>query len=115
MNGNKLDPDIRSSTSYNLFRDTLSKFIKHAQRKNFNINDSFAIKLLPRLRLGFSHLCKWKHRHGYRNMLNPRCPCSVEAKTITHCFLPFHFYNANRMTLINDLNEVADWDSVAML
>ena len=36
---NKLDPDIRSSTSYNLFRNTLLKFTRLAQRKTFNIND----------------------------------------------------------------------------
>ena len=33
---NKLDPDIRSSTSYNLFRNTLLKFIRPAQRKTFS-------------------------------------------------------------------------------
>ena len=37
---NKLDPDIRSSTSYNLFCNTLLKFIRPTQRKTFNINDS---------------------------------------------------------------------------
>ena len=46
---NKLDPDIRSSTSYNLFRNTLLKFIRPAQRKTFNINDSVGVKLLTRL------------------------------------------------------------------
>ena len=43
---NKLDSDIRSSTSYNLFRNTLLKFIRPAQRKTFNINDSVGVKLL---------------------------------------------------------------------
>ena len=35
---NKLDPDSRSSTSYNLFRNTLLKFIRPVQRKTFNID-----------------------------------------------------------------------------
>ena len=35
---NKLDPDSRSSTSYNLFRNTLLKFIRLVQRKTFNID-----------------------------------------------------------------------------
>ena len=53
---NNLDPDICSSASYNLFRNTLLKFVRPVQRKPFNINDSLGVKLLTRLRLGFSHL-----------------------------------------------------------
>ena len=62
---NKLDPDIRSSTSYNLSRNMLLKFIRPAQRKNYNINDSVGVQLLTRLRLGFSHLHEHKFRHGF--------------------------------------------------
>ena len=46
---NKLHPDIRSFTSYNLFCNTLLKFIRPIQRKTFNINDSVGVKLLTRL------------------------------------------------------------------
>ena len=63
---NKLNPDIRSSASYNLFRNTLLKFIRSAQRKTLHINDSVGVKLLTRLRLGFSHLRGHKFRHGFR-------------------------------------------------
>ena len=49
-------PDIRSSTSYNLFRNTSLKFIMPAQRKTFNINHAVETKPLTRLRIGFSHL-----------------------------------------------------------
>ena len=103
---NKLDPDIRSSTSYNLFCNTLLKFIRPAQRKTFNINDSVGFKLLTRLRLGFSHLRDHKFRHGFRDILNPLCPCSIETETTTHYFLRCHFYNANRSALMNELNEI---------
>ena len=63
---NKLNPDIRSSASYDLFRNTLLKFIRSAQRKTLHINDSVGVKLLTRLRLGFSHLRGHKFRHGFR-------------------------------------------------
>ena len=40
--------------------------------KIFNINDPFAIKLLTKLRLGFSHQIREpKFRHGFKNTLNP--------------------------------------------
>ena len=103
---NKLDPDILSSASYNLFRNTLLKFIRSAQRKTFNINDSVEVKLLTRLRLGFSHLREHKFRHGFRGILNPVCSCSIEAETTEHYFLRCHFYNENRSALMNELNEI---------
>ena len=43
--------DLGSSTSYNLFRDTLLKFTWPAQKKTFNSNDSVGINLLTRLGL----------------------------------------------------------------
>ena len=102
----KLDPDIRSSASYNLFHNTLLKFIRPAQRKTFNINDLVGVKSLTRLRLGFIHLREHKFRHGFRDILNLLCPCSIETETTAHCFPRSHFYNANRYALINELNEM---------
>ena len=103
---NKLDPGICCSASYSLFRNTLLRFIRPAQRKTFNINGSVGVKLLIRLRLGFSHLREDKFRHGFRDILNPLCPCSIEAETTAHYFLRCHFYNANRSALMNELNEI---------
>ena len=59
-----------------------------------------------RLRLDFSHLREHKFRHGFRDILKPLCPCSIEAETTAHYFLSCHFYNANRSTLTNELNEI---------
>ena len=103
---NKLDPDILSSASYNLFRNTLLKFIRPAQRKKFDINDSVGVKLLTRSRLGFSHLREYNFRHGFRDILNPLCPCSIEAETTAHYFLRCHFDNENRSALMNEVNEI---------
>ena len=103
---NKLDPHIRSSASYNPFRNTLLQFIMPAQKKTLNINDSVGVKLLTRLRLGFSHPREHKFRHGFRDILNPLCSCSIEAEIFAHYFLRCHFYNANRSTLMNELNEI---------
>ena len=64
------------------------------------------VKLLPRLRLSFSNLRENKFRHGFRDILNPLCPCSIESKIIAHYLLRCHFYNANRSALINELNKI---------
>ena len=91
--------------TYNLFRNTLLKFIRLVQRKTFNINYSVGVKLLTRLRLGVSHFRQHKFKHGFRGIVNPFCPCSIEAEATTQYFLRCHFYNANRYALINELNE----------
>ena len=100
---NKLDPEIRSSFPCNLFRNTLLKFIRPSQREIFNINDSVGIKLLTRLQLD---LRERKPRLDFRDILNPFCPCNIEAETTTHYFLRFHLCNANKFALMNDLNEI---------
>ena len=51
---NQLDPNIRTSSNY-IFRNALLKFIRLVERKIFNINDSLGIKMLTRIRSGFSH------------------------------------------------------------
>ena len=103
---NKLDYDMCSSASYNLFINTLLKFIRPAQRKTSKINDSVGVKLLTRLCLGFSHLREHKFRHDFGDILKLLCPCSIEAETTAHYFLRCHFYNANRSALMNESNEI---------
>ena len=102
---NELYPDIRSSAPYNVLRNKLLKFITDAQRETVNTNNSVAIKLLTRLRLSFNHLREQKFRHGFRDMLNPLCLYSIEAKINGHYFLLGHIFHANRSTLMNDLKE----------
>ena len=53
---NKLNPEIRTSGSYNIFRKSLLKFIRPSASKVYNINDVIGITLITRLRSGFSNL-----------------------------------------------------------
>ena len=71
-----------------------------------NVNDSVGVKFLTRLCLGFNHLHEHKFRHGFRDILNLLCPCSIEAETTAHYFLHCHFYFANRYALMNKLSEI---------
>ena len=57
------------------------------------------------MRLGFSHLQEHKFRYGFRDILNPLCPSSIETETTVHYFLRYHFYNTNRSALMNESNE----------
>ena len=53
---NKTDPNICSSSIYNIFRKALLKFTRPIEQKIFNISDPFGIKMLAILRLSFINL-----------------------------------------------------------
>ena len=53
---NKLDPSLRNSTSYNVFKNSILKFIRPSPNKIFQCHNPKGIKLVTRLRLGLSHL-----------------------------------------------------------
>ena len=86
-NWNKLDPEIRNSSSYLSFRNGLIKFIRPSECKIFNIPDQVGVKLLTRLQLGSSRLLERKFRHKFEDVLNPLCSCSIEPETTMHFFL----------------------------
>ena len=103
---NKLNPEIRRSDSYNIFRKSISNFIRLSASKIYNINDTIGIKLITRLRLGISHLREHKFKHNFEDTLNPLYSCSIEVESTTHYFLRCHIFDALLATLMNDLRNV---------
>ena len=83
---NKLDPNICSFGNYHIFCNALLKSIRPVKRKIFDINDSYGIKILTRLRLGFSHLLEYKSRRSFKDikctMLKPQHTISCSATFI---------------------------------
>ena len=53
---NKLNPEIQGCGSYNIFWKSILIFIRPSASKVYIINVAIDIKLITRLRLGFSHL-----------------------------------------------------------
>ena len=53
---NKLNPEIQRCGSYNIFWKSILIFIRPSASKVYIINVAIDIKLITRLRLGFSHL-----------------------------------------------------------
>ena len=64
---NSLNIDIRNSSSINVFKKELLKFIRPEPNSTYNINDTKGLKLLTRLRLGLSHLGDHKFRHNFQD------------------------------------------------
>ena len=74
---NILDSEIRNGKTYASVRKMLLHFIRPIGNSPHKIYDPLGIKLLTRLRLGFSHLSNLEHkfRHNFGDSLNPLCSC----------------------------------------
>ena len=103
---NKLNPEIRRSCSYNIFRKSVLNFIQPSVSKVYNINNAIGISLIIRLGLGFNQLRVDKFKNIVRDMLNPLCSCSIEVESTSHFFRRCHFFDALRATLMNDLRNI---------
>ena len=66
------------------FRKLLLSFIKPSCSTPFSIHHHVGVKLLVRLRAGFSHLCEHKFRKNFHYTLNFLCSCSFEPETTLH-------------------------------
>ena len=87
---NNLSSEIRKTVSYEVFKNSLLKFIRASPKSLFNVSNSLRIKLPTRLRLGLSHLREYKFNRNFQDTINPLCSCSLESESTTHFFLKFH-------------------------
>ena len=70
----------------------------------YNIFDPIGLKLLTRLRLGFSHLNEHKFRHNFQDCLNPLCLCSLEIEDTIHYLLQCQYFSEHRIPFLIILN-----------
>ena len=103
-----LDPSIRNSESISSFKSKLLSFIRPVQSNIYNIFDPQGLKLLTRLRLGFSHLNEHRFRHNFQDCINPLCSCSLEIEDTSHYLLHCHNFSRYRIDLMNSVNSVRD-------
>ena len=103
---NKLDPSIRNSASYNVFKNCILKFERLSPNKIFQCHNPIKMKLETRLRLGLSHLREHKFKHSFQDTLNPFCSCGLDIETTSHYFLHCPLFHAERSTLLNNVNEI---------
>ena len=108
MEWNKLDSGIRNADTYVSFRKMLLNFIRPIVNSIYKIYDPLGIKLLIRLRLGFSHLSEHEFRHNFADSLNQLCPCSLETESTFHFFLPYQNYTTLHRALMTDLKNIND-------
>ena len=105
---NKLKLSIRNSTSLNIFKGRLLKFVRPSENSVSTSHNPIGTKYLTRLRLGFSHLRYHKFKHGFVDAVNLFCSCSTAIENTVHYFLHCSNFSTARNT---SLNEIAIVDS----
>ena len=103
---NNLDCKIRNLESLSIFKKNLLNFTRLCAYGIFIIHNPYGIKLLTRLRLGFSHLHDHKFRHCFQDILNPFCECGNDTETTTHFFLHCPSFHTPRQTLLNNIRNI---------
>ena len=100
---NKLNHNIRNSSSFNIFRKSILKFIRASANSLFNCHNPKGIKFITELRLGLSHLREHKFKHSFQNSLNPFCSCGLDIESTAHFLLHCLKYIIERLTLLSTL------------
>ena len=84
---NKLHLEICSSASLEIFKKNLLNFIRPNSSNVFNINNLLGLKLLTRLRIGFSHSKEHKFKHNFQDSVNSLCSCGNDIESTVQFFL----------------------------
>ena len=103
-NWNKLDPDIQKSSSLEIYKRALLKFIRPTSANVYKINHPRGLKLLTRLRLGLSHLREHNFRYNFNDTIDPFCSCRTNClETTEHFLLHCPIYASFRLNLFDNL------------
>ena len=103
---NKLDRDVLNSNSLTVCKLSLLKLVRPVANSIFEINNSYGLKLLTRLRLGLSHLRYHKFRHNFQDCINPICVCGLEIETTTHFLLHCPLFQSARQSLLINIKKI---------
>ena len=86
---NKLDHNIRNSSSFNIFRKIILKIIRPSANSLFDCHNLKEIKFITRLPVVLSHLRERKFKHSFQGSLNRFCSFGLDIKSTAQFF--FHY------------------------
>ena len=86
------------------FKHSLLEFIRPTALSVCRIHHPRGLKLLTRLRRGFSHLHEHTFRHNFHDTINPFCLCKTnDIETNEHFLLHCPNYSTQRLILFDNL------------
>ena len=103
-----MDSRIRNLPSISTFKRATLDFISSNPTPMFKINRLSCFVFLTRLRVGFSHLCEHKFRHGFLDTVDPICSyCMNTVENTKHYLLHYSNFANQRTVLLDDLRNLA--------
>ena len=116
---NKLDLSIRNSTSLSIFKGRLLQFVRPFENSLFTCHNPIGITYLTTLKLGFSHLCYRKFKHGFLDGLDPLCSCNTVNENTVHYFLQCLNSSTAQNTFLNEIaivdRSITDQDEIKII
>ena len=106
MEWNNLDPNLRSSSTYGTFKNTILKYVRSSSSSVFKCHDPQGIKFLTSLSFGLSHLCGHKSKHSFQDTQNPLCKCGIEVEANSYFLLHCPICNNDRSSLVSTIRKI---------
>ena len=103
---NKLNSNIRNSTTLNIFNSKILKFIRSNANSFFGCHNLVGVKLVYARHLKLSHRCKQNFQQIFQENLNPFCICGKEDETTSHFLLSCPNYSDGRSTLLSKTKNI---------
>ena len=103
---NKLDPNLQRCDSYKVFKSNLLKFIHASPYSFFDFHNSIAIKYITQIRLGLSHLRKYKFKPSFQGTIDPICNVGGYVVSVIPFFLYCHLHSNELRTFLSSLVNV---------
>ena len=99
---------IRNSKTLSTFKNSILKFVRLSSNSVSSCHNSKGIKLITRLKLGFSHLFGYKFRHIFQDTFNPICGCGDDIETTTDYLLHCPNYLHERRTHLDNFQIIGE-------
>ena len=101
-----LDEEAKMKSSVASFKKHLNKYIRPSGHAFFRLSDKIGIKLLTKIRVGFSDLREQRFNHNF-NCKWSCCRCGLDDETSVHfllCCPMFADLRASLLSKVSDIN-----------
>ena len=101
-----LNLSINWSSTFLVSVKTTLNIIRLNSNNVFNIKNPLGLKLLTRLRIGFSHAKEHKFKHKFEDSVDSLCSCGNHIESTVYFFLHCPNFITQRQTLLNKLKSI---------
>ena len=119
VNYQRVPKCYENDCSFNIFKGSSLQFVRPSKNSVFTCHNPIGIKYLTRIRLGFSHLCSHKFKHGFLDAADPLCSCSTAIENTVHYFPQCPNFSTARNTFFDETTivdrSIIDQDEIKII